>query len=212
MRKNKMLVAAALMLVLVMVTTCFVGGTLAKYTTGADGTVTARVANWGFEKADGVTIENLFAVSYDNVASNNDDKVIAPGTSGEVEFGIAYDDAAGDAPEVDYTFTVSTKGSECGDSIKANANIKWSLDGKEVGSWDALLKAIEALAGEADGSKDYAAGELPEGFDASAMHKISWTWEFSTGDAADKVDTDMGNMNALDEVTISIEVSATQIG
>lgn len=44
MRKNKAMRTAALLLVLVLMTSCFVGGTFAKYTTTASGSESARVA------------------------------------------------------------------------------------------------------------------------------------------------------------------------
>lgn len=220
MKKTKLMRAALLLLVLTLITSCFVGGTFAKYTTSAEGSDTARVAKWGFKQTT-IELGDLFRTTYDNVLGADD--VIAPGTSNSVKFGFTYDGAT-TAPEVAYTFEVSTTGSSCDDSIKKNTNIKWSLDDKlapavgtegdanyaAAGSWEALLAAIEAL----DGNKTYAAGELPAAFYAATddkMHTVSWAWDFSTDAAADKFDTDMGNADKLATVKLVITVSATQV-
>ena len=46
-KKNWTLRAAVLMLALVLITSCFVGGTFAKYVTSGSGTDSARVAKFG---------------------------------------------------------------------------------------------------------------------------------------------------------------------
>ena len=88
-RKNSTLRIAGGLLALVMVTSCFVGGTFAKYTTAADATESARVAKFGVE----VSISGgAFKTSYnkdsatsiaETVVSSNGDKLAAPGTQDE---------------------------------------------------------------------------------------------------------------------------------
>ena len=228
MKKNRAMRVAAMLLVLVMMTSCFVGGTFAKYTTSTTGTDSARVAYWGFKEEGTVTLD-MFDGNYKNTAdettvnSATTDNVIAPGTEKEAEFGFAY--TANDtiaAPEVDYSITVTATG-KIDDAIKNNPNIKWYLDGKlataegeTTGSWDALLTAIEAL-----GQTTVEAGNLPTNFSQDQTHKVKWVWEFETADnadtdademaAQDKIDTEMGNKTTLDEVEITITITATQI-
>lgn len=125
MKKTKLMRAALLLLVLTLITSCFVGGTFAKYTTSASGNDSARVASWGF-KPTTIDLGNLFKNAYDatdsaTVKSTVD--VIAPGTANSVKFGFTYGGAT-TAPEVAYTFEVSTTGSSCDNSIKDNTNIK----------------------------------------------------------------------------------------
>jgi len=97
-KKNAFLRAAVLMLALTMVTSCFVGGTFAKYTTADNVADTARVAKWGVTV---ITEGSLFAKSYADlpVASAEDTdqtitvqvadwstgttNVVAPGTKNE---------------------------------------------------------------------------------------------------------------------------------
>ncbi len=93
MKKNWITKVAVLMLALVMVTSCFVGSTFAKYVTRAEGQDNARVAKWGVL----VTVAgNAFATEYNAideayledggtlaVEASNEDQVVAPGTSSE---------------------------------------------------------------------------------------------------------------------------------
>lgn len=111
-KKNRTWRAAALLLALTLVTSCFVGGTFAKYTTSAESNNTARVAKWG------VTISadtDLFAEAYNGTGENastatvklettdtTGTKLVAPGTEGT---GLNIKNTAG-APEVSYTMTI----------------------------------------------------------------------------------------------------------
>ncbi len=85
MKKNKMMRMASMLLILVLLTTCTISGTFAKYTTSASATDTARVAKWGIELA--VTGEGVFSTEYEGgnktVISSNTDKLVAPGTKNE---------------------------------------------------------------------------------------------------------------------------------
>ena len=90
MKKNWITKVAVLMLALVMVTSCFVGSTFAKYVTRAQGTDQARVAKWGIL----VSVEgNAFANKYEtdddtydgefSVVAIDEAQVVAPGTNSE---------------------------------------------------------------------------------------------------------------------------------
>lgn len=96
MRKNKTMRAAALMLALTLITSCFVGGTFAKYVTEADGQATARVAKFGVELA--VASDDIFKTEYakdstdtkyasltTTVKSADTDELVAPGTKSQGE-------------------------------------------------------------------------------------------------------------------------------
>lgn len=214
MRKNKMMRAASGLLVATLLTTSAISGTFAKYTTSATGTDSARVARWGFNDASSITLDELFKNAYDGTvkSSNTNEDVIAPGTTNSATFKFDYSGTQA-APEVKYAFKVDTKGSECATDIKNNANIQWNLDSGEWGTWDELLAAIEGLDGEttADTGKEYAAGDLPTAFNGITTHTVTWQWAFNTDDAADEKDTTMGNKDTLDDVTLKITITATQI-
>ena len=92
-KKNWTLRAAVLMLALVLITSCFVGGTFAKYVTSGSGTDSARVAKFGVTvTANG----DVFAKEYDTndqtvvgtIAKSviSTDKVVAPGTTSNGDF------------------------------------------------------------------------------------------------------------------------------
>ena len=49
MRKNKMMRLASALLVAVLLSTCAISGTFAKYVTSSTGTDKARVAYWGWD-------------------------------------------------------------------------------------------------------------------------------------------------------------------
>ena len=212
MTKNKMMRIASVLLVAVLLSTCAISGTFAKYTTTVSSEDSARVAKWGFEPV-AMDITGLFNKVYDAGAADYTVEsavdVIAPGTQGSAQFAFAYDEANGiNAPEVDYTFKVETTGSECDTTIQENASIQWKLDGGEWGTWTDFIAAIEAL----DGDEDYEAGELPAGFGTSDnTHTVYWRWIFTTGDASDVKDTEMGNADELANVKLVIKITATQI-
>ncbi len=221
MKKNFMMRAASVLLVAVMLTTCAISGTFAKYVTSTESMDYARVANWGFEPV-AMDIKGLFANVYaaDSADAEGDTvnalvDVIAPGTTGSDTFAFAYDQTNGNAPEVDYTFVVSTEGSSCHADIQNNKNIQWKLDNGEWGTWDQFITAIEAL----DEDEYFNAGELPAGFGVDDnVHTVSWQWIFEndaegdgTVDNDNEKDTDMGNANFLADVKLVITITATQV-
>lgn len=234
MKKNRTMRLAALLLVLTLITSCFVGGTFAKYTTSTTGNDEARVAYWGFDQGATITLEGLFSDTDSNV-SGNANGLLAPGTQGSKTFAFGYTNGATgstaiEAPEVAYTFTVdvTVAGSETAtadtDKLDENTNFTWTLSKKSgtttttVGTYqkvEELEAAIEALAGTnaTNGVAEYAADELPEAFtDAGEVYTIGWNWAFETANNTnqDATDTAMGNATDLDDLKITITITATQ--
>lgn len=211
MSKNKTMRLGAVLLVLALLTSAIIGGTLAKYTASTDSSDTARIAVWGFDEETKIEIENLlFATSYTDPADEKttvdaDVNVIAPGTEGEVEVNFLAKD--GVTPEVAYEITFSTEGSEAAEDIQNNKNIVWSLDGIAYDSWEEFLAAIEGLSEEVEPNN------LPAN---DGKHIVSWEWLFEDADeeqidASDEVDTAAGNADEDLNVTLVISVTATQI-
>ncbi len=225
MKKNVMMRVASALLVAVLLTTCAISGTFAKYTTSTTGTDKARVAYWGFDQAAATTID-LFDGQYDNVKASGEvdgfSNVVAPGTSKETTFAFGYTNYKTDkitAPEVAYTFTVDANATGSYADLDANENFKWTLQkGTDAATTyntvADLLAAIEALSGATDGSnsKVYNPGELPLAFtSADEVYTIGWEWVFSTDTDGDAKDTAMGNSQTLDNVTFDITITATQV-
>ena len=218
MKKNTMMRVASALLVAVLLTTCAISGTFAKYVTTATSNDSARVANWGFDNEASINIENLFLKAYDSGKVNSDTDVIAPGTHNDATFQFTYDETNGSAPEVAYTFEVSTAGSTIDAAIESNAAIIWSLDGTKFyptateTSWDRLIKAIEALDGSDAGAKEYAPQQLPAAFSTGdTVHTVGWEWVFHVDGGQDSVDTGMGNAVDLAKVKLVITITATQV-
>jgi len=230
MKKNVMMRAASALLVLVLLTTCVISGTFAKYTTGATGSDQARVAYWGFNQPAETTID-MFDGTYDDNKVKTSGKVdgfsnvIAPGTSKTTDFAFGYTNYKTDkitAPEVAYKFTVKPEITGDYTKLDANPNFKWTLKApgaaaaNEYGTVDELLAAVEALSGDASGTKTYAAGTLPDAFKSgNEQYTIGWKWDFETAGtgaaAQDAMDTEMGSAQALENVTFKITITATQI-
>lgn len=221
--KNKALRLASCLLIAVLLTTCAVSGTFAKYVTGTTGSDGARVAYWGFDNDAALTI-NLFSKTYSNVSDA--ENVIAPGTEKSFAFGFSYTPNTGKnitAPEVGYTFKVEATMDGSYDALDKNENFKWTLKSgaadatvKEYDTVDDLLEAIKNLSGSTDGSgsKDYTPGQLPAAFGTAAANAnctIGWKWNYTTDAAGDKADTEMGNATTLDNITLTITITATQI-
>lgn len=237
MKKNKAMRLASLLLILTLLSTSVISGTFAKYTSSASVEDTARVAYWGFGQNTDVEFD-LFLASYDKDAQDATvvsvvGDVIAPGTSGSADFAFKFTDntteltSAITAPEVDYTFDVAVV-SNCDQLIKDNKNIKWILDGITYNTWDEFVDAIDALGAYPNNATKYEAGTLPNGFGTDDVHTIAWIWEYAGGNnvypvagqigtgtdgklTQDEYDTYMGNQADLDDVSITITITATQL-
>lgn len=116
MKKNKMMRIASVLLVAVLISTCAISGTFAKYVTRVEGTDTARVAKWGIL----LTVEgSAFAEKYEAtdeaylddggeyavVSSVEGEKVVAPGTNSE-EVKANYVATVKGTPEVATRYTL----------------------------------------------------------------------------------------------------------
>lgn len=220
--------AAVLMLALVLITSCFVGGTFAKYVTSGKGEDTARVAKFGVTvKASGTT----FAKEYDKddetattitksvISSDDNVNVVAPGTSGSMT-NVTIEGTPEVAVRVSHEAT---------DFTVANWNYKETEDatavfycplvitvgteeikGLDYDNAEAFQNAVKkAISGY---SKDYAPKT-----DLSQINEkleIGWAWAFedtAEGAKQDNVkDTYLGNQAANNNAaTISLTVTTT---
>lgn len=105
MMKNKMMRAASILLVAVLLSTCAISGTFAKYVTTASGTDTARVAKWGIQmnSSGESTFVDEYKMETDNskITVDGAADVVAPGTTGSATYTITG------TPETAYQITFS---------------------------------------------------------------------------------------------------------
>ncbi len=205
MKKNKMMRIASILLVAVLISTCAIAGTYAKYVTKGEGTDTARVAKWGVTvTATGEAFAKEYKTDDTAFTETNSvistDKVIAPGTKGNVA-AVALAGTPEVAVRVSYAVKIE-KSNNWKDGTGAEYfPIVFTLNNETV-TLDELATKVEAL------TKDYAAGtDLSTVAQALAL---TWEWPFSTSDANDVKDTDLGNQAVLgNAATLSITVTAT---
>ena len=203
MKKNWTMRVGVSMLALTLITSCFVGGTFAKYTTSGKGNDSARVAKFG------VTVSgtgSTFATEYNaddstyttGVTVKSTEKVVAPGTKGDMA---AF--TLSGTPEVAVKVTYEATKFDLGDNWKdEEGNYYCPLEIK-VGT--TTLKGTDSTYTSADAfetavknaiaaySKTYAPGTnlADKGSDSLA---ISWSWAFEGND--DTKDTYLGNQAA----------------
>lgn len=214
MKKNKMMRIASVLLVAVVLTTCAISGTFAKYVTSGNGTDTARVAKFGVTvsgtadtfKETYAKNDNSFILAANTVVSAED--VVAPGTSGSM----AAFTLTG-TPEV--AVNVKFAGTlELGDKwVDSNSDyycpIKVTVGSTVFNGLDyADANAFETAVNDeiATYSKDYEAG-TDLGTIGGNAPVITWKWEFVGGDVKD---TYLGDQAAVgNAATISLDVTAT---
>ena len=217
--KNRSIKLAVILLVLVLMTSCFVGSTFAKYVTDGNGEDTARVAKFG------VTVEaegDTFLTEYETddadyegditVLSSTADKLVAPGTKGDFA-AISLDGTPEVAVEVAYAadITISDAWEDEDGNFYCPIIITVGddeFDGTDYNDAASFIAAIKAAVAEY--TDEYAPGT---DLSAAAVEKvaISWEWPF---DVDDDKDTYLGNQAAEDnagEITIKVTVTVTQI-
>ena len=235
-KKNRMMRAAVIMLALVLITSCFVGGTFAKYVTSGEAGDNARVAKWGVNiTAHGTG--DIFAKEYDAIAGQ-DNTVIAGGEYKVIAPGTKKDNAAlvtlSGKPEVSVKVTYNADNFSLSGNWKGDANNTFycpliiKVSGK-VGDMDKTetINCVEKASAEevktavknavAACSATYGPNtDLSTATVADDALKISWEWPFegtTNLGQTDEKDTYLGNQAAtatgLDVPAIYIPVTAT---
>ena len=207
MKKNRTLRVSALLLALTLITTCFVGGTFAKYTSSVAPSDTAKVAKWQIEVNDtDVTVADpqvTFDLFQDTVLDTNDTDVeadvkqsntlIAPGTAGH------FDIKVENLSEVNAEFTIAFKEEVTGNG-GTDLPIEYQIVAKgspaDGGAWEddisQLNTAVDSIAMEG-GSNEYT---------------VHWRWDFADG-TNDVNDTKLGVAAAQGEVSVKVTATIT---
>lgn len=219
MKKNVMMRAASALLVAVLLTTCAISGTFAKYITTASGTNSARVAKWGVEisgMTDGL-FKDTYAKDSDTSIANTveaSEEAVAPGTenaegvtfslTGQPEVAVKVDiavkgtaaDTITDVVLPAGTYTDWTKApytSQFTTTADYNPVVFTLKDGATAlvtGTLAEIETFLEAKTGE------YGPGtDLSKIFGATGTgnYTLTWAWTF---DDHEKEDTLLGNLAA----------------
>ena len=152
MKKNKMMRIASVLLVAVLLSTCAISGTFAKYTSKYDGEATATVASWACKMND-AAIADAFTFDLGATVTETDGteesevdttkKVIAPGTKGSFNIKLTNES-----------------------DVTANYKITVTLDGQDA-------PPIEFTSDAFDGRIAY--GE-------AKTVTVNWEWDWSETD------------------------------
>lgn len=211
--KNKLMRAATLLMVLTLMTSCFVGSTFAKYTSTVSASDTATVAKWSIKVNGGEMTTNVPAFTFDLFNTIQDDalggaddenvkdNLLAPGTGGS--FALKVDNES----EVTAKYTITLEEM----SNLYSVPLQYSLDGT---TWYDNFATIHNDASMKDKVLTMVA---PNNTYTVTVH---WRWAFDEdvanhhGSQSDLKDTDIGiaAQGALaPSVTIKATITATQV-
>ena len=203
MKKNAMLKIAAILLVAVLLTTCAISSTFAKYVqTGNANGSSARVAKWGVQvNANFASTAAIFAEEYGSagaahVSASAD--VVAPGTEGA----ITITGVATGTPEVNGVITITPTVVLTGSWKESGADnapfyCPVTVNGETLTATSTTLDPIAV---------PFAAGTDLSGVDfADAI-----TWEWAHVEANNAKDTYLGNLETAPTITINFAVSIEQ--
>lgn len=203
MKRNRWMRAGGLLLVMTLITSCFVGGTFAKYVSEGEGSDTARVAKWGVVvTGQGDAFAKEYATDDESVKDSigvsvkSDVAVVAPGTSGEFK-GISLSGTPEVAVKIDTTATVDLTGDwtlvsgdfYCPLIFNINGVI---ISGLEYDSADDFATDLKAKLEGASSGNVQAGVDLanPKSTDNvpvlfrkndDGSSKIKWEWAFEDG-------------------------------
>jgi len=237
-KKNWVLRAMVLTLAFTLFSTCFMGGTLAKYVSSGSGTDTARVAKWG------VTVSasgRLFATTYPILAANpavgalsvitnpssDGMKLVAPGTGSAQITGTDLNFGITGTPEVACNITISTAGSTFTgwdydlDALANGGADTGTPDYYEPVTWSINGTLVAANDGGATGSF----GALRSALEAFSVDvapnvdlatvigntAITWEWAFAGNDAGDTYYGDKAAGGSAPQINLVFAVTVTQI-
>ena len=194
MKKNRMVRIASVLLVAVLLSTCAISGTFAKYTTTANGSDTARVAKWDVKFNDSPIANNTFTFDLFNTVNDTeggsaetdinpaDGSIIAPGTQGSFDIVLKNDSDVTAEYVINYTATNAS-----------NIPVVFSLDGTD---WKDSIDALDVTT----------PATIAIGTTATTI-TVYWKWAF---DGNDTNDTNLG-LAGTAEITVRADVTVTQV-
>ena len=226
MKKNAMLKIAAILMVAVLLTTCAISSTFAKYTTSGTGTTYARVAKFGITIDSTVQVAG-FQNEYDAKtgtikAISASENVMAPGAYGSISSSNSVTGTAEVAVVASATYTIS---------LDKNAG-DFKLNGAEyfpivftVGSTDYSHKSIggtyetiSALLTAVSEAASVSTGVIAPGaaVEFAAAQTLKWAWAYEVDDdtqvdAFDAKDTELAKLAADQKIIVDVVYDVTQV-
>lgn len=241
MKKNKMMRIASVLLVAVLLSTCAISGTFAKYVQEGTSTDTSRVAKWGVTV--GATSNSAFKKTYTVSESDaraivnadvdiGDDYLVAPGTAGEIT-DVDLDGKPEVAVEVIYAAEVKLGD---GDNLWKIGETEYFPIIITVGTTTYGMKTVDnegadvtttgadetftTIADLEDAIEEAIVAygkQYPVNTDLSSEEtpSVSWSWTFvaENGNTYQTNDKDaaLGNLENLPSISISITTTVQQI-
>lgn len=208
MKKNITMRLSAVLLVAVLLTTCVISGTWAKYTTSSTGSDSATVAKWGVQvsvKGDETAVLDTKNGETEVEIISNTGALLAPGTKGQLA-NVAISGKPDVAVAVKYVATV-----ELGDNWVVGEEyycpIIVYVDGVAV----AAGATAEAYEANIKAAIEKCNTTYEAGLSLTAENVvITWAWAFGDG-TNDAKDTALGNAENLPTITIGLTVTVEQI-
>ena len=215
MKKNKMMRLASFLLVAVLLSTCAISGTFAKYTSTKTNSDTARVAKWSFKVDDkDIATENFAFNLFDVVADTNQagemndeyvaDGVIAPGTWGYFDLKLT------NASEVNATVAIAF-------GVTNTNKIPVQFKVEQIATGTAAPTAAPATGWTAEPTAVVAGADNLVYGTGTITYRVYWQWTIdgnTTNDGTLKTDTELGIQQAAGtatELTVSATITATQV-
>ena len=211
MKKNYVMRIAAVLLVLVLLSTCVVSGTFAKYVTAGNASDSATIAKWGVtveaNTSTVATVTEIGGAAEAQVKSATPEVILAPGT----EVAKLADFSISGTPEVAVNvsyvadlqlagWTLSDATYYCPLVVTVNGT---EIAGKDYTSMALFEAAVEAaIAGL---SADYV---VSSDLSTAVAPQVSIAWAFNGGN--DSADTYLGNQAFIGNApTVKLTITAT---
>ena len=217
MKKNNMMRIASVLLVAVLLSTCVISGTFAKYVTSDTATDSARVAKFGVEiVAKTEADNNMFVKTYnDNDGTYNGLSVeatvdvVAPGTSGTLTaFEVTGTPEV--AVRVTYAPTLTLEGWTVAEAEYCPIAITVGNETFKVGVGD--ITTIAELKAAVEAAITAKTMDYEPNTDLSTINDdltVSWAWDFTGNN--DVKDTVLGDADTAATIDLDVVVTITQI-
>lgn len=228
--KNRLMKTACVLLALVLVTSCMVGGTFAKYTTTGSAADTARVAKWGivitpngnlfnatYAKAEGTTITGENSVHGKSVSGETtaDADVVAPGTEGSLS-SVSIGGSPEVALEVKYEAELTLLGWTLADQKTVYCPIVVTItngDQKTVVQMNEQITTLDQFETAVEDAINAFTANYAPNQDMSKVSApvVSWAWPIGEGNANDTYLGDRAAADRASKIQLKITTTVTQL-